>query len=66
MDDDFSVQIIQANLDKVDGRIIIQVISNASPGLEYIYLTYIVYSANFVDNLSLRYTAVNQPSTYRL
>lgn len=66
LDDDFTVRAVQGDIDRVDGRIVVQVMSNASPGLEYIYLTYIVYPTTFNSNLEFRETAPNQPSSYRL
>lgn len=66
LDEDFTVRVVQGDIDRVDGRIVVQIMSNASPGLEYLYLTYIVYPTSFNSNLEFRETAPDQPSSYRL
>lgn len=66
LDNSFLVKAVSGTVDKVDGRVVIQVQSNAVPGLEYVYLAYFVYPTTAVNNFNFAVNNLNEAATYKL
>lgn len=65
-DRNFDLRPTATAIDKLDGRVSFQIQSTASPGQEYVFITYIVYPEGLLNALNFNLASQNSPATYRL
>lgn len=64
LDSSFYLKTVSSAVDKVDGRLVVQIQSNAAPGQEYVYVTYIVLPTTPINNIEYSITVPNAAFTY--